>query len=249
MIESETKLNKTILVCFVAVAVAVVTFLIVDNTHGLFVDEDVLAEGREMGGFTQEMFDRFMLGEMKSAMASLAIWSAILAAAAGFVLPSSGSRWMGLAAGIIVGALGGMVAGYLCSWHMGRFEFRSGAMVYWSARSALTLAPIGAGVAMATAIGQKSAQALTDGLVSALIGVVATSAVYVGLMGLVTPNEDHSLLFPTFSSNRAILISLFSFVVLLMTHLSIAKSSAKERKGANAKTAQDLSESTEPAKT
>ena len=227
------------LVLFVAAALmSLLLWIGLEKTYPIFGFEDIIAEGRTMGGMTAEMTEAYKVALFKSDLVSFGLWGATLGAFCGFGAFGAGRhKFIGLAVGLAAGAACGALAAYLGTQHEIRNEY-SGAssFTYWLTRwSALTL-PIALAAGLAAGIGSGGGgKRISDGVVAALIGAVITIVGLVVLVGIVTPVERFELVFPAFSQTRALAVFLLNLSIVGMLMLQL-----KMGKGVSASTGTDV---------
>lgn len=163
---------------------------------------------------------------IKSDAIAFGIMGAAFAAVIGFAAnpkTTIGKRVVGGLTGVVLGAIGGAIAGYIGHWHDVKYLYPSDPVFYWLGRWAMMIGPIAVAAGIAVSASGNPAKLLKDSLVATIIGGGLVVVFYCFMTGSITPIESHERVFPAFSQNRILLLALMpimgilAFIVLVRT--------------------------------
>ena len=220
-------MKRSILLLF---ALAVVTGLLwygLSEMHPLFTADEAIAEGRQAGGLTAEALVEINAANLQSAFVTYAIWGSVMGLFCGLLVhPSPKSRLVGGVVGLLVGAVAGLGSAWLSDWYIFHTESPQDLIMHWLKRLSLVLLPIAVAIAIAVSASGRFSAEIVERLIGAAIGGVFGIAIYVFLMGVVTPIGGHEYLYPAFKSNQLLLLAAFNLSVLVVLLLQFRKGPA-----------------------
>ncbi len=143
----------------------------------------------------------------------LGLTIATLAGGASQPAVSLGKRMLGSASGLVLGLLAGVGAACLGYWFDSHVQFPRDPMLYWVGRWSLMLLPIAIASGFAASIAGDFRKDLAESLVGAIMGAATATIIYCLLSGVVAPIEHHVQVFPGFTGNRLLIISLSTMLI------------------------------------
>lgn len=115
---------------------------------------------------------------------------------------------LGIGSGLVLGALGGMAAGWLGHWieDSPLFDFGD-LMTHTLIRWILMLTPVAIAFGVANGLADGKTQSIGKGIVGGILGIVVASAIYAFLAGVISTPEGRNKILPFYDANRAIIIA------------------------------------------
>ncbi len=138
-------------------------------------------------------------------------------------------RIRGLLVGAVIGGLAGAGGGWLGHWFDTNVSFPTDPIVYWFGRWAVMLAPLAVASGIAAAVsGSKPVKDLVEAIAGGLLGVAIAVTIYCLASGAISPIEEHQYIYPSYQSNRLMVLALATVFVSAMITFRLGSSSGKQ---------------------
>lgn len=214
-------MNRLLLSLFLAVSASFALWASLDRTYQY--DAFASKETQSSVEVTEAQSAELLASRKKSDMIAYATIGGVFA----LVIALAEARKLSFLIAIapVLGVFGGALGSVIGHWQDTQMRLDGNQVLYWFARWAAILLPIGAACGVAAQFSSRTRGA--NGIVGGIVGAALSALIYGTLSGSVTPNESRQDIFPIHSSNRLLVILLTGISVAIVVHLQLKSKSSR----------------------